>query len=83
MKQPIKTKTMTPVAVAFPLQHYISINKKYRKYMRYIFLSVHGLPMPLNRWTNPRHYLKRFTPRITTGNSTTWQHYISTIPSNS
>ena len=47
------------------------------------FLPVHGLPMPLNRWTNPRHYLKRFNPRITTGNSTTWQYYISTIPLNS
>ena len=37
MKQPIKPKTMTPVAVAFPLHHYISTNKKYRKYKRYIF----------------------------------------------
>lgn len=32
MKQPIKPKTMTHVAVAFPLHHYISTNKKYRKY---------------------------------------------------
>ena len=37
MKQPIKPKTMTPVAVAFPLHHYISTNKKYRKYKRHIF----------------------------------------------
>ena len=37
MKQPIKPKTMTHVAVAFPLHHYISTNKKYRKYKRYIF----------------------------------------------
>ena len=32
MKQPIKPKTMTHVAVAFPLHHYIITNKKYRKY---------------------------------------------------
>lgn len=30
---------MTPVAVAFPLHHYISTNKKYRKYK-----AVHFLP---------------------------------------
>lgn len=55
MKQPIKPKTMTPVAVAFPLHHYIITFKKYRKYKAVHFLSFHGLPMPLNRWTNPRH----------------------------
>lgn len=38
MKQPIKPKTMTHVAVAFPLHHYISTNKKYRKYKRHIFV---------------------------------------------
>lgn len=37
MKQPIKPKTMTHVAVAFPPHHYISTNKKYRKYKRHIF----------------------------------------------
>ena len=37
MKQPIKPKTMTPVAVAFPLHHYITTIKKYRKYKRHIF----------------------------------------------
>ena len=82
MKQPIKPKTYPCDGGGFPPHNYININKKYRKYKRYFF-AFHGLPMPLNRWTNPRHYLKRFNPRITTGNSTTWQHYISTIPSNS
>ena len=33
-----KVKTMTHVAVAFPLHHYINTNKKYRKYKRYIFV---------------------------------------------
>ena len=34
-----KVKTMTRVAVAFPLHHYINTNKKYRKYKRYIFVT--------------------------------------------
>ena len=40
MKQPIKPKTMTPVAVAFPLHHYISTNKKYRKYKAVHFFVI-------------------------------------------
>ena len=34
----LKPKTIDPCNGSHPLQHYITTNKKYRKYKRYIFV---------------------------------------------
>ena len=62
MKQPIKPKTMTHVAVAFPLHHYISTNKKYRKYEAVHFFVISWFTHAIEQMDKPTAPFKAVQP---------------------
>ena len=54
----LKPKTIDPCNGSHPLQHYININKKYRKYKRYIFFASSWFTYAIEQMDKPTALLK-------------------------